>query len=67
MATVERDYRFVVAYDKDDTGIWTVFVFDGENEYSVSHSDVSRTWCERWASNVISLLEAGNSTVLNLG
>lgn len=52
--TVENDARFVVSYYYTaKTQLWTVDVFDGEDESNHHHSDYERVWCNRWAANLI--------------
>jgi|TARA_R100000306_G_C4311950_1_gene110661 hypothetical protein len=64
---VENDANWVVSYHKDHVGHWTVVVFDGVEEYTVSHSDESRRWCERWAGNYIALREQCDKLGLERG
>lgn len=55
--SIERNARFVISYfysDQDE--IWTVNIFDGETEANMVHYDPERLWCERWASNYLTLL-----------
>jgi hypothetical protein len=55
--TTENDARFVISYFySDQYDNWTVNIFDGETEKNMDHSDPERLWCERWASNYLTLL-----------